>query len=138
MSSSLRRAKTEESGRLPLMAFFSVSSFFSMSEVVVESRSFWGSLWSTKAPPRVIAFGWSALLGGVLTMDNLRRRKVIVVNACSMCLASEESIDPLLLNCPLAKCIWRSILSWFYSCGPLPNSIPSLFDFWRLGVGSKR
>eukprot|EP00268_Persea_americana_P022762 TRINITY_DN2257_c1_g1_i1.p1 TRINITY_DN2257_c1_g1~~TRINITY_DN2257_c1_g1_i1.p1 ORF type:complete len:113 (-),score=8.22 TRINITY_DN2257_c1_g1_i1:477-815(-) len=64
-----------------------------------------GSLWSTKALPRVIAFGWTALLGGILTMDNLRRRKVIVVNACSMCLANEESIDHLILSCPLAQCI---------------------------------
>ena len=91
-----------------------------------------------KTPPRVIAFGWIVLLGGILTMDNLRRCKVIVVNASPTCLANEESIDHLLLNCSLNQRIWRSIFSWFKFCGPLPNSTPSLFGFWRLGVGSKR
>ena len=102
-----RRIWTASSDGLFSMSFF----FFLMSEVVVESHSFWGSLGITKAPPRLIVFGWTALLGGILTMDNLRRRKVIVVNACSMCLANEESIDHLLLNCPLAQCIWIPILS---------------------------
>ena len=55
-----------------------------------------------------------------------------------MRLTSEESIDHLLLNCPLSQCIRRLIFAWFHFCGLLPNSIPSLFDFWRLGVGSKR
>lgn len=44
---------------------FSVSSFFtSMHRDVVVTHINWATLWSMKAPPRVIAFGWSALRGG--------------------------------------------------------------------------
>ena len=46
-------------------------------------------------------------------MDNLRRRKMIMVNACPMCLTEEESVDHLLLKCKLANSIWLSILRWF-------------------------
>lgn len=62
------------------------------------------TLWKIKASPRVIAFGWTALLGGILTMDNLRKRHQVLVNACPMCLA-EESIDHLLLNSKMSPVI---------------------------------
>lgn len=36
-------------------------------------------------------------------MDNLRRRNMIMVNACPLCLAAEETMDHRLLNCWVAK-----------------------------------
>ena len=90
--------------------FFLVASFLSSLSAEVESHTFQDSLWSMTALPRVIAFGWIVLLGGILTMDNLRQCKVVIVNACLTFLANEESIDHLLLNCSLAQSIWRSIL----------------------------
>lgn len=55
-----------------------------------------------------------------------------------MCLAGKETIDHLLLKCRSAQRLWRVILGWFNYCGSLLYSIPSLFEYWRLGVGSKR
>ena len=98
----------------------------------------WASFWSMKAPPRVMAFGWTALLGGIKTMDNLRRQRVPIVNACPMCLAGEESIDHLLLNCSIAQYLWRMVLGWFYVSTSIPHSLLVLFEFWRLGVGFKK
>ena len=71
-------------------------------------------------------------------MDNLKRQRVIVVNACPMCLAGEESIDHLLLNCSIAQHLWRSVLGWFHVYTPIPHSLLSLLAFWTLGVESKR
>jgi hypothetical protein len=39
----------------------------------------WKSIWKSKAPPRVAFFVWTAALGRILTTDNLRRRRVIVL-----------------------------------------------------------
>lgn len=50
----------------------------------------------------------------------------------------EETIDHLLLNCKRAQFIWKVTLGWFHCCGPLPQSLPSLFEYWKMGVGSKR
>lgn len=36
-------------------------------------------------------------------MDNLRRRKKILVNTCPMCFADKETVDYLLLNCKMAQ-----------------------------------
>ena len=73
-------------------------------------------------------------------MDNLQRRRVIIVNACPMCLVGEEPVDHLMIYCSIAHHLWMSIFTWFHVhvSGPLPNSLPSLFEFWRLGAGSKR
>lgn len=76
-------------------------------------------LWKYKAPLRVIAFGWLALQSGILTYDNLRRRKHIMVNACPMFLADAESFDHLLLNCKYAYVIVLNLIGCY---GPLPNS----------------
>jgi hypothetical protein len=43
------------------------------------------------------------MVGNILTLDNLRKRKVIVVDLCCMCKRSEESIDHLLLYCEIAR-----------------------------------
>jgi hypothetical protein len=41
-------------------------------------------------------------LGKTLTLDNLRKRNVIVVDWCCMCKRSRESIDNLLLHCEVS------------------------------------
>lgn len=117
--------------------FFVVPMFSTMTKDAMASHTQIASQWRIKAPPRIIAFGWSTLLGGILTMDNLRRRRVLVVNACPMCLSDEETIDHLLRNCKTAQFIWKATLGWFHNCGPLPQSIPTLFEYWKMGVGSK-
>lgn len=44
-------------------------------------------LWKLKIPQRVMMFGWLALRGGILTIDNLCRHKKTLVSACPMGLA---------------------------------------------------
>lgn len=85
---------------------FSVSSFFYSFLQSTGSSNLWTSLWKIKAPPRVSAFAWLGLHGSVLTMDNLRKRKVIVINAYPLCLADEKIVDHLLVNCRVAWEVW--------------------------------
>jgi hypothetical protein len=55
---------------------FEVRSFY-FALAPVEPIPFpWKSIWRTKAPPRVAFFVWTAVLGKILTMDNLRKRCV--------------------------------------------------------------
>jgi hypothetical protein len=52
----------------------------------VEGRGFpWKSVWRTKSPPRVTFFVWSVALKKTFTLDNLRKRQVVVINRCFMC-----------------------------------------------------
>jgi hypothetical protein len=59
----------------------------------------WKSIWKTKAPLKVAFFAWSVALEKILTLDNLRKRHVIVINRCCMCKRHGESVDHLLLHC---------------------------------------
>ena len=72
----------------------------------------------------VAFFVWAAALGHILTIDNLRRRQVIVLDWCCMCKKNGESISHLLLHCSTAREIWYFIFSifditWVMPCGVL-------------------
>jgi hypothetical protein len=72
----------------------------------------WKGIWKTKAPPRVAFFVWTAVLGKILTLDNLRKRQVIVMEWCCLCKTSGESIDHLFLHCVVVcvfSVVWCSL-----------------------------
>jgi hypothetical protein len=57
-----------------------------------------------------------AFLGKILTAENLRRRRVILVSWCCMCKADGESVDHLLLHCVYAKELWDMDFAMFGMC----------------------
>lgn len=96
------------------------------------------NLWKSKAPPRVLVFGWLMLQGSILTMDNLQRRGMVVVNACPLCISAKNQVDHSMLNYTMAYRIWITILNWF-GCGRvLPRSIVELFEAWKLRIGTSK
>jgi hypothetical protein len=94
----------------------------------------WKSLWKTKVPPRVAFFTWTAVLGKLPTIDNLRKRGMVLVNRCCMCKAAAESDDHLFLHCPLAKDLWDTALSLFEVSWVMPQQVRGLFDCWTRGL----
>lgn len=61
--------------------------------------------WSVKAPQKV-AFFSSTALDRILTVDNLRKHYLVIIDWCCMCKNSRESVDHLLLHCMVAEDIW--------------------------------
>jgi hypothetical protein len=45
----------------------------------------WKIIWKSKVPLRVAFFIWTAVLGKILIMDNLRKKNIIVTEWCCMC-----------------------------------------------------
>jgi hypothetical protein len=84
---------------------FKVKDFFGASSIAEGSSFPWKSVWRTKSPPRAAFFVWSATLGKILTLDNLRNRQVVVINRCFMCKKDGESVDHLLLHCEVAHAL---------------------------------
>jgi hypothetical protein len=58
-------------------------------------------------------FAWSAALGKILTMNNLKKRHVIVVDRCCLCKRNGESMDHFLLHCNVASTLWNSLFTRF-------------------------
>jgi hypothetical protein len=72
---------------------FEVRSFYNEIISKVRCPFPWKSIWRTKALPRVAFFIWSAALGKILTLDNLRKKNMVLINRCGMCKRYEETID---------------------------------------------
>jgi predicted DNA-binding protein with PD1-like motif len=52
-------------------------------------------------------FEWLVALGKILTMDNLRKWHIIVVDWCCLCKKNGETVGGLLLHCEVACAIWN-------------------------------
>jgi hypothetical protein len=52
---------------------------------------------------RVAFIFWTSALGKILTLANLKKRHVIVMDWCCMYKKSEESINHLMLHCEVAR-----------------------------------
>jgi hypothetical protein len=97
----------------------------------------WKSIWKVKVPVRVSFFAWTAALGRILTVDNLRKRGLIVVDWCSMCKRSGESIDHLLLHCDVARALWSVLFSLFDVTWVMNGRVIDLLACWKGQRGNK-
>jgi hypothetical protein len=116
---------------------FDVRSFYRVLVGINAHHFPWKSIWRTKAPVKVAFFAWSAALGKILTMDNLRKRHVIVIDRCCMCKRHGESVDHLLLHCEAASALWSTIFSRFGLSWVMPLRVIDLFASWWTGGRSQ-
>lgn len=79
-------------------------------------------------PLEVKMFGWVAGLQKILTINNLRLRKMIIVNACPLCLSDVESINHLLLHCKFSYQIWMHFFPFLGVFFCLRHSRGKLFN----------
>ena len=91
-----------------------------------------------ESSPRVSFFVWTAAMDRNLTMQNLRRRHVMVIDWCYMCKVSGESTDHLLLHCPIATDLWNCMLSLFGLHWVMPKGVLELLACWREGRGKSK
>jgi hypothetical protein len=54
-----------------------VKSYYHVLFTPVSFHFLWKSIWKVKAPSRVEFFVWMAVLGKILTLDNLRKMNFI-------------------------------------------------------------
>jgi hypothetical protein len=107
---------------------FEVRSFY--NEIISKaSCPFpWKSIWHTKAPPSVAFFVQSAAIDKILTLDNLRKRNMVLINRCGMCKRDEETIDHLLLHCECAQALWNAFFSRFGLAWTMPSGVVNLLQ----------
>ena len=91
----------------------------------------WRLIWQSKVPPRVAFFSWSASLGKILTTNNLRKRRVLVLDWCYMRKSCGESVDHLLLHCPIACELWSLVFCLFGIHWVMPHKVIELFKSWQ-------
>ena len=90
----------------------------------------WRMTWQSKVPPRVAFFSCSASLGKILTTDNLRKRRVLVLDWCYMCKSCGELVDHLLLHCPIACELWSLVFCLLGIHWVMTHKVIELFESW--------
>ena len=95
-------------------------------------------IWKSKIPPRVAFFSWFASLCKILTTDNLRKQHVLVLDWCYMCKNCGESVDHLLLYCPIACEVWSVVFCLFGIHWVMPQKVIELFKSWQGKFGQHR
>ena len=98
----------------------------------------WRLVWQSKVGPRVAFFSWSTSLGKILTTDNLRKRRIIVLDWCYMCKRCGELVDHLLLHCPVAFELWSLVFCLFGLHWVMPHKVIELFESWQGKFGRHR
>jgi hypothetical protein len=122
---------------------FEVRSYFGVlspvSDRYEDGCSFfpWKGIWKVKVPLRVSFFVWTASLGKILTLDNLRKRGLIVMDWCCMCKRSGESINHLLLHCEVACTLWSVIFTLFDVKWVMNGRVLDLMACWKGQRGNK-
>ena len=86
----------------------------------------------------VAFFLWSASLGKILTTDNLRKRRIIVLYWCYMCKRGGESIDHLLFHFPQVFELWSLVFCLFGLHWVMPHKVIEMFKSWQGKFGRHR
>ena len=92
---------------------FEEKSYYQSLSTLTQAFDSWKSIWKMKAPLRVAFLKWMATVGKILTLDNLRKRNVMVTEWCYMCKHCGESIDHILLHCKVATELWNVFFQLF-------------------------
>jgi hypothetical protein len=82
-------------------------------------------------------FAWSAALGKIFTLDNLRKRHVIMIDRCCLCKINRESVDHLRLHCKVACALWNAIFNRFSLSWVMLLRVVDLFACWWTGGHSR-
>ena len=93
----------------------------------------WRSIRKQKISSRVTFFVWTVALGKCLTIDNLRKRKVWILDWCYMC--NGESVDHLFLHCPVAMDLWSMVSGLFGVSWVMPHTVLGLLGCWQGSFG---
>jgi hypothetical protein len=73
-----------------------------------------------------------------LTIDNLRKHGLILVDWCCLCRESGESPDHILLHCKVARELWDLVFVLFGVQWVMPGTILDLFSSWQGPCSSRR
>ena len=96
---------------------FDVCSYYRVLDSTTQISFSWDTLWKPKVPTKVSLFLWIAALRRISTTDNLRRHRVIVVDWYCMCKRDGETIDRVLMHCPIARVVDHGVFHCLGSVG---------------------
>ena len=112
---------------------FDVLSFYNSLFAPPTFHFLWKCIWSNKVTKRVSL--WTAVRDSILTIDNLVKRNLSLVNWCCLCRCNGETVDHLLLHCKFAHALWSELFLMFGLQWVMPRMVVSLLFAWENYLG---
>ena len=88
----------------------------------LEVRGFYHSLY-----PLLLSSHFLGKWVKILSIGSHRKQRIIVIDWCCMCKQCVESVDHLLLHCPIAYELWIMVFSLFGIHWAMPQRVIELF-----------
>jgi hypothetical protein len=110
---------------------FEVRSFYGLLKGRSDIQFPWKSVWKPKIPSKVAFFLWLAAHDKNLTIDNLRQRRLYVVEWCFMCKRDCETGAHLFLHCEYAWELWSLVFCIFGIQWTMPSTVSNLLACWK-------
>ncbi|XP_028071521.1 uncharacterized protein LOC114273902 [Camellia sinensis] len=89
-------------------------------------------VWINYLPPKVQFFGWLAWRNKVKTLVFLQQLGILDRDSstlCTFCKSQQESIEHVLIFCPMVWRVWSELLQWWGVVWVVPRSIQGLFQW---------
>ena len=94
-------------------------------------------VWNPWVPTKVSFFAWEASWDIILTMDQLKKRGRALANICYLCDEGEETVDHLLVHCPMARAVWKLLLVIFRVSWVFPHTVRETLLSWQASFMGK-
>ena len=107
---------------------FDTQSYYHAIQGTPNSRFPWKGVWKSKIPKRVAFLLWTTAHDRILTLNNLMLRGRILANWCCMCCYDGESVNHLLLHCPITHTLWTFMLQAYGIHWVMPRSVAGLLS----------
>ena len=109
---------------------FMVKDYYSLLAGSIDFCFPWKSIWQQKIHAQVAFFFQTSALRKCLTIDNLRKRKIWILDWCYMCKCNGESVDHLFLHCPVVMDLWFMVFGLFGVSWVMLQSVVGLLACW--------
>ena len=112
---------------------FIVSSFYHSLTELGDPTFPWKGIWVNRVTSKVCFLSCTADRWDILTIVNLWRRKIVVIEWCYMCKRNVETTDHLLIHRDAASELWRCVFSIFGVQWVMHGAVKELFACWNQG-----
>ncbi|XP_028087472.1 uncharacterized protein LOC114288189 [Camellia sinensis] len=98
-------------------------------------------IWLNYLPPKIQFFGWLAWKNKVKTSVFLQRIGVLdrsAATSCLFCNSQQETVQHVLIHCPLVWKVWTGLLQWWGILWVVPVSVEDLLQWWAGFICKKK